>query len=384
MEQEKTITTEIRAEVKGMVDEVLAKSTEQISQVVEISKNLAELSKKYEVNEDKKKELEHTDPNFAFSKYVVAMRKKDYATMESMVKAADPNNRTTNADGAYTIPTIVQSEILRLIPTYSQALQYCRVIPLANGNTVNFPSKLTGFTTSVVGEESSITSSKPTFGQVSLAASKFASLGVVTNELLQDSNSAIGAYLLEQMMESMGTKVDSLIFQDGNTTWSGIFYGSNTFGNTELTSTTNGESLTYQNIVNAAYGVDQNYLNGASWFMSRTVLAKVRGLLDLQNRPIFEPASAGAPATILGYPVVVIENAPALPSAAGKTIMLLGNLNNSILGDVAGYSITYDSSATVDDTSMYQYDLSAIRMIKRWSFDKGLVSGYSTIETAAS
>ena len=238
-ENKNTFTDEVRQEVKAMVSDVVKSTDDKLEQIVQISKNLTEqLSQKFAVNEDKKKELYETDPNFAMSAAIVAAKRRDTESLKKILKAADPNDRTDNADGAYTVPTIVQSEILRLIPTYSQALSELRVIPLANGQTVNFPTKSTGFTTSVVGENTSITSTKPAFGVVTLTASKFASLGAVTNELLADSNSAIGAYLMDLMMESMGQKVDSLVFQDGNTTWSGLFYASNTYGNTETLSTT--------------------------------------------------------------------------------------------------------------------------------------------------
>ena len=384
-ENKNTFTDEVRQEVKAMVSDVVKSTDDKLEQIVQISKNLTEqLAQKFAVNEDKKKELYETDPNFAMSAAIVAAKRRDTESLKKILKAADPNDRTDNADGAYTVPTIVQSEILRLIPTYSQALSELRVIPLANGQTVNFPTKSTGFTTSVVGENTSITSTKPAFGVVTLTASKFASLGAVTNELLADSNSAIGAYLMDLMMESMGQKVDSLVFQDDNTTWSGLFYASNTYGNTETLSTTNGNSLTYQNLVNSAYSVDQKYLNGAKWYMSRTVAAHVRGLLDLNNRPIFEPGANGMPPTLLGYPVMIVEAAPALPSAAAKTVTLLGNLKNSLLGDIAGYSFSVSDSATIDASSAFQYDLTGIRLIKRWSFDKGLTEAYATTETKAS
>ena len=383
-EENKTFTDEVRGVVKGMVDEVQKTYSNELEKVIKTNESLAQIAKRFETNEDKKKELYETNPHFALSALVNAHKKNDKATIAKITKAADPNDITTDADGGYLVPDLIATEILRILPTYAQALSELRVIPLPDGKTINFPTKLTGFTTSVVGENASITSTKPTFGNVQLVDKKFASLGVVTSELLRDANVAVGAYLLDLMLESMGQKVDSLIFQDGNTTWEGLFYSSNTYGNTEALSTSNGNSLTYQNLVNSAYSIDQKYLNGAKWYFSRTTAAHIRGILDQNLRPIFEPASNGMPPMLLGYPVMILEAAPALPTAVSKTVTLLGNLKNSILGDIGGYSVAYSESGYIDATEMFQYDLNAVRMIKHWSFDKAMITAYATTETKSS
>jgi len=382
--ENKTFTDEVRDVVRGMVDEVQKTYSSDLEKVIKMNESLSQIAKRFEVNEDKKSELFETDPNYALSAFVTAQKKHDTKTIAKLTKAADPNDVTTDADGGYTVPTIVSNEILRIFPTYSQAMSELRVIPLANGQTINFPTKLTGFTTSVVGEGSDITSTKPTFGRVQLVAKKFASLGVVTSELLMNSNAAIGSYLMDIMMESMGQKLDSLIFQDGNTTWEGLFYASNTYGNTTALTGINGNTLVYPELVTSSLSIDQGYLRGAKWYFSRTTAAHIRTLADGSGRYIFEPATNTMPAMLLGYPVVIVEAAPALPSVASKTVTLLGNLKNSLLGDIGGYSIAYSDSATVDATSAFQADLNAIRMIKHWSFDKAMITAYATTETKSS
>jgi hypothetical protein len=45
--------------------------------------------------------------------------------------------------------------------------------------------------------------------------------------------------------------------------------------------------------------------------------------------------------------------------------------------------VTLLSEATIDGTSLGQFDLSAIRVISRVAFNKGLTEKYSVIKTAS-
>jgi HK97 family phage major capsid protein len=137
--------------------------------------------------------------------------------------------------------------------------------------------------------------------------------------------------------------------------------------------------------LNAIAGIDQNYLTGAAWYFHRTILPVVAGLTDDSNRPLLEPAFGDLPMRLLGFPVRLIENAPTLSSVTGgKPFVILGNLENSYIGDVQGMEVTLLSEATIDGTSLGQFDLSAVRVISRVAFNKGLTEKYSVIKTASS
>ncbi len=57
------------------------------------------------------------------------------------------------------------------------------------------------------------------------------------------------------------------------------------------------------------------YLQGAAWTMPRAVLAKIRKFKDGNGIYIWQPGlSAGSPATLLTYPVVLMQDMPALSS----------------------------------------------------------------------
>lgn len=66
------------------------------------------------------------------------------------------------------------------------------------------------------------------------------------------------------------------------------------------------------------------YLAGASWVTRRSVLVLIRKFKDGQGQYLWQPGlQAGKPAQLIGYPIVMAEDMPAL--ATGSLSMALGN-----------------------------------------------------------
>lgn len=67
---------------------------------------------------------------------------------------------------------------------------------------------------------------------------------------------------------------------------------------------------------------------GAAWFMPRAVLSKIRQFKDSQYQFIWQPGlQAGVPGLLLGYPVALCEDMPAL--AAGSLSLAMGNMREA-------------------------------------------------------
>jgi len=314
----------------------------------------------------------------------LSMRKRGINGWSDLLqKVADPQDEGTSADGGLLVPTITQARILDMMPTFGQARTYFQSMPIS-GNVQTIPAELTNPTAYWVNEAAAITDSKLTLTSYTLTPKKLAAIVTITNELLKDANVAFAPYILKKIAQAFGTEEDSQFFNGSGSPMTGIFQNTHTFGKEERTPTINLGSLTYQNFLNAMYGVDSNYLVGASWFMHRTVLAVVRGILDGNQRPIFEPAGAGQPATLFGYPVVLVENAPSYSGVDNndQPYILLGNLENSIIGDTLGMTVKFAEEGTVDTISLLENDLTGIRVIKRTSFTAGMVGKYAVISTA--
>ena len=315
-----------------------------------------------------------------FGNLVKAIWNKDYVKVSEITKAADANNMTTNGDGGYLVPDETAAQILGLIPTFGQARGIVNVgtFPRSVDNWV-IPKESTGMSVYYPGEQGSITSSKLALSYITLVSKKAAGIAVLTNELRDFASVDFVNHIQKMAARAFGQDEDSKVFGTVNTVFTGLFYSGNTFGKEVFVANT--DSITYENLLSAIYGIDQNYLNGATWIFHRTMLEKVRAIKDLQNRPLFVDANAGGLPTLMGFPVKLVEYAPnSGTAAAGTPLMLLGNFSqHSYLKDKAGMRIDTSMDAYVDATSLYQYDLSALRFVRHWSFHPGLTEAYSAI-----
>lgn len=321
------------------------------------------------------KSLEKKNGVERFMSLLKAVAKQDYG----FFKAADPMVEGTDASGGYLVPAITRAEILRLIPTFGQARSVFRTIPMGKTDTLNIPKKTGGSTASVVSEGSAITAHKPTLGLVTLAAKKLGDIVVVSNELLEDANVAIYNYLLEIMAEALGQKEDSEFFAGDGTNFTGLFNGSHTFGVEGTVSSYT--AIDRDDLLGCVYGIDQRYLQGASWLMNRLVFSEILGLADSNGRPLVNDAFAGEPATLLGFPVKKIEAAP-YTGSSGQPIVLFGNFSNSYIGDKGMMSVAYSTDGVVSSTSLFETDSSAIRVTERVAFNAGLTTAYAAISIA--
>ena len=329
--------------------------------------------KQIDISQKKEDELLN-NPAYAMSKRLVGMKRGD----REMIKAADPILVSANDDaGGYLVPAVTQARIMELLPTYGQARRYMTVLPMT-GNVTYIPKEGTLPTwTWGVGENASITSSKPTFGVSTLTPNKGGAIVVISNEMLRDANINVGAYVIKKIAQAKGTGEDTQCFAGTGSPFTGVFATANTFGGETNLASTN--TLTYQKVLDMLFAVDQNYLIGGSIFGSRTVTSALTGLVDNQNRPIFMPAQGGLGASLLGFPYVIVESAPASSVSDNRPMLLAGNLENSIIGDVEGMNLTLLTEATIDGTSLGQYDLSAVRVTASMAFSAGLTSAYSVL-----
>lgn len=318
-----------------------------------------------------------------FGNLLKALQNKDYvrahAENEAIIKASDPNNMTTNAQGGYLVPDVTAAEIMTLIPTLGQARNYVNVgtFPKSIDNWT-IPAESTGFTVYYTAEQGKITSTKLALTYITLVAKKVAAIGVLTNELRDFASVDFVNYMNMMAARAFAIDEDTQVFGVGNTNFTGLFYTGNTYG--KRVQVANTASVTYADVLATVYGIDQNYLAGASWFMHRTMLEQVRNILDGNERPIFHEANGGTPATLMGFPIRLIERAPASSTTTASTpIMLLGNLQNSLIKDKQGMIITTTSEGTVDDYSMFQYDQTAIKYLRHWSFHPNWLTAYSVI-----
>jgi HK97 family phage major capsid protein len=353
MEKVEMTKEELNSFVKGIYLET----------VKELGLDKVDFKHKINPEDDEKKQLEK-DPKYRMGMFVKAILSRN---IESITKAADPNNETTAGEGGYLVPDVTRAEILRISESYGQVRPYLRVLPMGKSKVVNVPVENGGVTSYWVNENGSITSSKPTLAQVTLTAKKNGAIVVWSSELEEDSIVDWGNYMNYLVGKAFAKEEDNQFCVGTGSPIVGLYSTTHTFGN--IVEVANPASITYKSMLDLINGIDSSKTIGGSLFMHRTILSKLREIVDTQERPLFVPAIGGNPNEIMGVPVRTFEYAPtASSSTAGLPLIIYGNLNNAILGTKREIRAEYSSQATVDGTSMFQNDLAGLKFTRRLAF----------------
>lgn len=303
---------------------------------------------------------------------------KSWKQGESYLKTLAPQTVGTSADGGYLAPTITAAEILRLTEEYGQARGLMRQFPMA-GKVMTIPTKLTGATATRVAENTEITDTKVTLSTVTLTASKVAAIVALSSELEEDAIVDMGQYVNELLAEAFAYEEDSQFFAGTGSPHTGLFNTTSTYGKEVTVSSV--DSVKYDDLVDAVYGIKSWYLRGASWLMHRTIYGVLAKMKDKNDRPLIENPGDVARASLFGYPVRLIEAAPdSSTSTSGMPFILLGNTRNSLIGIKRELRMQVLTEATVDGINLAANDLVGVKVTKRDAFSIGLPAAYSVIK----
>ena len=243
---------------------------------------------------------------------------------------------TTDAQGGYTVPTLLHSSIVESRDKFNPWFGLGTRLNTSTGAPYEIPTNDdTGNSGNVYAENATISNTDPSFGVVTLNAYKYASdIVKVPWELLRDS-----AFNMEQFLGGiLGKRIGRLsnthfTTGDNSAKANGI---TNTAGNSGITTAAN-TAITYSEWVDIQMSLDEPYDSMASWMFNRTILGFALKTLDSQNRPIFMPGLApGAPATILGRPY---HTNPNMPTGASAKAVVYGDLSQQYIREVG--SITF-------------------------------------------
>lgn len=290
--------------------------------------------------------------------------------MEVATKA-NLSEGTTTA-GGFLVPEEFKAEILRLQPLYGVARKECRVIPMAY-DVVNIPAADREVTASWVNEAAAITSTDPTFRQVTLTINKLASIPKVTNELLQDANVDVINYLAMTIAEQFAKAEDQQAFNGTGSPFVGIL------GATGVPTSTHAGgaiALSYQDMMRMTGELYTNALANAKWYLHRTMVAQVRGLITTAGAPIFGATTSD----VGGYPIVQTEILPNRATPTGSNYGVFGDLRRGlIMGERGSMTMKITEEGTVGGDNLFEKDMAALRVIERVALGVALPSSFLTM-----
>lgn len=333
-----------------------------------VAKAMEEKLKKQSKDAIRKKEETKSEDRELVSKFYKALASQDKGQFREVndLVAKDYKAKAqtvgTSSQGGLLVPTTVRQSILTKMRFISPMRQIATVL---NDMPANFviPSENALPTTYWVSEGAAITESGVTFDSQSMTPFKLAGLDSFTSEVLEDAAviPELQNYVEDRFAISMALKENDA-FVNGDGSGKPFGFRSSAITPTSVTGNTAAGNLAYGNLVSLKYGLGIAYRALGTYVTSGTGVQLLEKIVDTAGRPIYrESITDDVPATLLGRPVVVIDEIPAnLGAGTNETELWFGLFNNYWIGDRGALRVDYGTNA--DDFSR---DKISLRMVKR-------------------
>jgi HK97 family phage major capsid protein len=288
---------------------------------------------------------------------------------EAEAAALSPNETRiasglTGQDGGHLVPAVVATNIAQRITNISPIRSIARVTPITSTLT-KFPLDRAGTGTGWVGENAArpgttepiLDLRTPTYGTVY-------GLLQATEEILMDSAIDIQTWLTSSAATAIAS-AEGAAFVSGNGTNrpTGFLAGptpvvtadaSRASGTLQYVPGGAVSSITsVDGLVNLFYSLKAAHRTNGTWLMNSATASVLALLKDTTGRLLWSPALAeGTPATLLGRPVVIAEDMPAI--AANAFPVAFGDFNEGyLIADQGTLRITVDDNITTPGLVKY-------------------------------
>lgn len=227
---------------------------------------------------------------------------------------------TAGGGGAIVAPSF-SNRLEKALLFFSGMMQNSEVVTTESG--VDLPWPTVNDTTqlgAILAENATITAQDVAFSSVTLKAYKYTSkLIAVSWELLQDAAFDVEGLVADLAGERLGRILNNHFTVGTGTAQPNGAVTAATAGKVGIA----GQTLTviYDDLIDLIHSVDVAYRIGSKFQLADSSLKVIRKIKDSQGRPLWEPSvQAGVPDTILGYPVIVNNDVPAMAVSA-KSIL---------------------------------------------------------------
>jgi len=226
----------------------------------------------------------------------------------------------TDPDGGYVVNPDLSGRIVMKVFETSPMRAYAS-IQVISSDALEGLFDLNEASSGWVGEtDSRAETNTPQLGKWRIPAHELYAKPKATQKLLDDASINMEAWLASKVAEKfardeanafvVGNGVNKprgfLTFSSG-TTLPGTIERFDTGVNGAFAAAPNGGDV----LINALYGLKQQYRANATWFMNRATLKLTRKLKDSDGAYLWSPGiAAGQPASLLGYPVASFEDMP--------------------------------------------------------------------------
>lgn len=247
-------------------------------------------------------------------------------------------SESVNTAGGFLVPSQFEQAIIDLREEYGVFRMQCRLVPMGS-DTMTIPRRAGGVTAYFVNENSAITESQKSWGQVQLSAKKMAALSLMSTELAEDAVISIADDLAQEMAYAFSQKEDDSGWNgDGTSTYGGITgVRPRIIDGTHTASAIDGAAghdtfaeIDATDLANVMGALPKYAERNARWYVSQPGWAVVfqRLVQASGGTTMTELTGAKPQRSYLGYPVVIDQS---LPTSTGD----LSNVAMLFFGDLA-------------------------------------------------
>ncbi len=239
--------------------------------------------------------------------------------------------------GGYTVADSPMGALERALLEFGGMRQVATVIRTDSGSDLPIPTNDDTSNKGVLlAENTQVSETDPTFGQLVMQAYKYSSKAVLVSvEFLQDSSIDFNSFIGKALGERIGRiQNDHFTTGTGSAQPNGIVTAA-TSSSVTLAGTA---TVTYDDIVNLIHSVDPAYRNNARFMFHDGGLKMLRKTKVLQysgdtvGTPLWQPSMVmGQPDLLMGYPYT-INQSMTTPATSVKSI-LFGDLSKYIIRD---------------------------------------------------
>ncbi|HEX2020256.1 MAG TPA: phage major capsid protein [Aurantimonas sp.] len=266
----------------------------------------------------------------AFERYVRGGDERELRRLEEKAMSS-----LTGADGGFLVPDETETEIGRRLAAISpiRSIASVRTVSAA---VLKKPFAVTGAQTGWVGEtETWPQTTAPQLAELSFPTMELYAMPAATNALLDDAAVDIDRWIGEEVEQAFAAQ-ESAAFVGGDgvnkpsgfTTYPTVDEAAWAWGSVgTIPSGMDGgfaSGTAADVLIDLVYALKAGYRQNASFVMNRRTQAALRKIKDADGNYLWQPpASAGARATLMGFPMVEAEDMPDM--AAGAKAIAFGD-----------------------------------------------------------
>lgn len=391
-ELEKNIEKLLGKATKGVTAELRKEMSEAMEKSIEkaVAEHLALKEKKAGVyNQEVQKDQKRKEMSDYLRKFSKALFNNDVVQLKELTTDA-----TGSPYGGYVVDSELSAEIRALVTEYGVSRREMERVTLSK-DSYKANSLVTDVTVTWEDEGATINSTQVVLGQTTLELKKLAAIVSMTSELLEDQEIDLFSFVAQRVAQGFAQKEDEAFFKGDGTSTYGSFTGllNNTSINEVTMTGTSILGMDADDLISMVDATPQGALANAKFYMHRSLMSLVRKLKDDNGLYIYQMPSVTGPATIWGYPVVLVEAMPSTTdNAADTSFVLFGDMRKACIhgSKASGLKAKRFDTGTVPDVAgtgtinLLSSDREAIRWTMRVGYIVILATAMTKLTTASS